>query len=129
MIIFKALSFTACFPNPNDRVDIPDMSDGTGITIGKNAGKIISSLKGSGDYTIVVQGSVSTDDFTNINKAITGLPDESAIGIILDFSEADFTTIPENAFLNCSKLKGIVIPETVINIGKNKNLQWVIIFC
>lgn len=119
LALLISLSFTACFPNPNDRVDIPDMSDGTGITIGKNAGKIISSLKGSGDYTIVVQGSVSTDDFTNIRTAITGLSDESAIGIILDFSEANFTTIPESAFMNCSKLKGIVIPETVINIGKN----------
>ena len=119
LAIHIMLSFTGCFPNPNDRVDIPDMSDGTGITIGKNAGKIISSLKGSGDYTIVVQGSVSTDDFTNIRTAITGLSDESAIGIILDFSEADFTTIPESAFMNCSKLKGIVISEKVINIEKN----------
>ena len=117
LALLISLSFTACFPNPNDRVDIPDMSDGTGITIGRNAGKIISSLKGSGDYTIVVQGSVSTDDFTNIRTAITGLSDESAIGIILDFSEADFTTIPENAFLNCSKLKGIIFPEDLINIG------------
>jgi hypothetical protein len=119
LALLISLSFTACFPNPNDRVDIPDMSDGTGITIGKNAGKIISSLKGSGDYTIVVQGSVSTDDFTNIRTAITGLSDESAIGIILDFSEANFTSIPESAFMNCSKLKGIVISEKVKNIEKN----------
>ena len=119
LALLISLSFTACFPNPNDKVDIPDMSDGTGITIGKNAGKIISSLKGSGDYTIVVQGSVSTDDFTSIRTAITGLSDESAIGIILDFSEANFTSIPESAFMNCSKLKGIVISEKVKNIEKN----------
>lgn len=119
LVALSTISFSGCFLNPNGNIDIPDMSDGTGITIGKNAGKVISSLKGSGDYTIVVQGSVSKDDFANINQAITGLSDESAIGIILDFSEANFTTIPESAFNGCSKLKGIIFPKDLINISAN----------
>jgi hypothetical protein len=56
---------------------------------------------------------LNIDDLTGLSTSITN----SGKYIDLDLSGGDLTTIPVNAFLGCSFLTGIIIPETVTSIG------------
>ena len=80
---------------------------------GATAASVISSLSKDGDNLVHITGTVTDDDFANINTAIKSLD----VGVSLDFSEANFTKIPQNAFKDCKRLTGIVIPACVTSIG------------
>ena len=80
---------------------------------GATAASIISALSKDGDNLVHITGTVTPDDFANINTAIKSIN----VGVFLDFSEANFTKIPENAFKDCKRLTGIVIPACVTSIG------------
>ncbi len=80
---------------------------------GATAASVISALSKDGDNLVHITGTVTPDDFANINTAIKSIN----VGVSLDFSEANFTKIPENAFKDCKRLTGIVIPACVTSIG------------
>ena len=80
---------------------------------GATAASVISSLNKDGDNLVHITGSVTDDDFANISTAIKSLN----VGVSLDFSGANFTKIPKNAFKDCKRLTGIVIPACVTSIG------------
>ena len=80
---------------------------------GATAASVISALSKDGDNLVHITGTVTPDDFVNINTAIKSIN----VGVSLDFSGANFTKIPENAFKDCKRLTGIVIPACVTSIG------------
>ena len=80
---------------------------------GATAASVISALSKDGDNLVHITGTVTPDDFANINAAIKSIN----VGVFLDFSGANFTKIPENAFKDCKRLTGIVIPASVTSIG------------
>ena len=80
---------------------------------GATAASVISALSKEGDNLVHITGTVTEEDFENINAAIKSIN----VGVSLDFSGANFTKIPKNAFKDCKRLTGIVIPACVTSIG------------
>ncbi len=66
---------------------------------------------------LVVEGKSEDINFASITIAINHC---SSNGIILDLSKiTNLTSIPESAFANCTKLKSIILPDTIIRIEDN----------
>ena len=66
---------------------------------------------------LVVEGKSEDINFSSITFAINHC---SLNGIILDLSKiTNLTIIPESAFANCTKLKSIILPDTIIRIEDN----------
>ena len=66
---------------------------------------------------LVVEGKSEDINFSSITFAINHC---SLNGIILDLSKiTNLTSIPESAFANCTKLKSIILPDTIIRIEDN----------
>lgn len=66
---------------------------------------------------LVVEGKSEDINFASITIAINHC---SSNGIILDLSKiTNLTIIPESAFANCTKLKSIILPDTIIRIEDN----------
>lgn len=66
---------------------------------------------------LVVEGKSEDINFAIITFAINHC---SLNGIILDLSKiTNMTIIPESAFENCTKLKSIILPDTIIRIEDN----------
>ena len=66
---------------------------------------------------LVVEGKSEDINFASITFAINHC---SLNGIILDLSKiTNLTIIPESAFANCTKLKSIILPDTIIRIEDN----------
>lgn len=66
---------------------------------------------------LVVEGKSEDINFASITFAINHC---SSNGIILDLSKiTNLTSIPESAFANCTKLKSIILPDTIIRIEDN----------
>lgn len=93
--------------------NIPEQPKESIYTSGSEAPGVISKLNKAGDNIIHVVGNVTSDNFASINEALKAV----TVGVTLDFSEATFATIPENAFKDCKMLWGIVIPAGVGTIG------------
>ena len=92
--------------------DVPQEQTKTFFATGAEVANVIYTLNDIGDSTICVTGKVTSEDFAKMNAALKSI----AVGVTLDFSEANFSTIPESAFADCKMLKGIVIPAKVTNI-------------
>ena len=93
--------------------DIPEQPKDSMYTSGAEAANVISKLNKAGENVIHVVGNVTPDNFASINEALKAV----TVGVTLDFSEATFATIPENAFKDCKMIWGIVIAECVGTIG------------
>lgn len=77
----------------------------------------LSSMTTSGSVNI--EGTITADDFTSLKTALDELKtNNSDVLVELDFSEATFTEIPENAFKDCSNITSVKLPEGLETIGK-----------
>ncbi len=93
------------------------------------AASTISGLTASA--TIAIEGEVTGDDFLTLNKALRNSSIPSSVKVILDLSQTNISELYDTvhnatepqSFINCSKLKGIILPSTLKKIG-NSTFRW-----
>ncbi|WP_027729349.1 leucine-rich repeat protein [Treponema sp. C6A8] len=91
--------------------------EGSGTNNVSSVTSSLSSMTTSGSVNI--EGTITADDFTSLKTALDELKtNNSDVLVELDFSEATFTEIPENAFENCSNIQTIKLPDGLTTIGE-----------
>ena len=125
--VLMTLSFSACNVLDNNSAEdnsvietIISTKNNLGNTeSAANAITAISKLKKSS--TITISGDVTATDTANMRTALQKLSASSpAITVTLDLTNAEFPkkTIPTSAFTNCPNLVGVLLPSTLVEIGK-----------
>lgn len=88
-------------------------TDGIAITADK-AAELITSLE-SGEYNIAVTGAITSETISTI---ATALQSNGNAKVGLDLSKTTgLTSIGEYAFMYCSSLTSVIIPDSVTSIG------------
>ncbi|MBO4507717.1 MAG: leucine-rich repeat protein, partial [Spirochaetaceae bacterium] len=93
------------------------------VTTPANAGTSISNITESS--TVVLTGTISSDNWSDINESLQDLADEhSDVKVAIDLSGVtNLTTLPVTSFMGCTNLESVTLPDTLTSIA-NGSCTW-----